>query len=451
MEIQIDHLYTSRQLDSLFNELLTADFAEAYAPHRDVWCLQTREELLQGRKVGIGAWTIPDKYSGKRGDLAGACILRRSDSLLGAELELEVIHVQPQYRNPHYYPEPLQGNRTKPQQAIGSSLLKKAEELCQKYGYRRIVSQVPTRFSALVFFLLRQQFVVHEYDADRNQYHLAKSLEPIYNSDPYDVRMIVEWLCDKWLIEVSEWSKPDHAVGLHTIGEYTDWKVGVDILICQHSADLRRKLKDATCPIRLVVFRSEEDEIPDRILKEQNIHFIQPTTLMRETRNGDLDLNLQDYAAGVLVPIREELFERLKQSERQVFLDGGEYGQILMRRVQEGSRRRAFIVFSNSDVSNTEILGIGKILSVHAGTPEELWNRFGTLSTFEQKAAFDQYSNIKTKMTAIVFEQLEVNSEAVDFSRRLATGGWCYLSDEEFYRQVLAHGAYPQTLRLVKG
>ena len=444
MEIQIDHLYTIPQLEVLFNELLAGDFADAY-PYYDLWRSQTREDLLLGRKVAIAVWTVPDEYTGRREDLAGACILRKSETLLGPELELEVIHVESKYRNPHYYP-----NSFRPGKAIGSSLLRKTEELCQKYGYRRIVTEIPTRFSNMVLFLLHQQFVIHGYDANQRQYRLLKYVEPIYNKDPYDVNMVVEWLCNRWLITINEWVNPDHALGLHTIGEHARCEIEVDILICQDSADFRQKVKKADRPIRLVFFKTEEDHIPDA-LKERTTHFIQPTMLRRETRNRNVDLTLQDYATAVLVSIRKELFDRFKSLEPQAFLDGGEYGQILMKRVQGESRRHAFIVFCNSDVNNQEILGVGTVSSVHIGPPEELWDRFGTMSTFGQKSEFDRYSNIKTRMTAIVLDQLEVNSERVDFSKRLSEGGWCYLSDEEFYRQVLAHGDYPQTLRLVKG
>lgn len=450
MDIQIDHIYTTAQLDALFDQLLAEkDFVEAYEANRDSWCSQTREELLLGRKVAVGAWTVPDKYSGRREDLAGACILKRSDSLLGPELELEVIHVARRFRTHHHYYDSLRRNWVPPRQ-IGCELLQKAEQLCQKYGYNRIVTRVPVRFPDLVFFLLRYEFVIHEYDVSKEQYHLAKALTPTYIADPYDVKLVVDWLCAKWGITIHEWLTPDHAVGTLLVGGEAKWEIGLDVLVCQDSRDLKQKIKQAATPMCLVVFRRKEDDLPAIVFKERKVHIIQPDVLKEETGNHDLDLTLQDIAAGVLVPIRKEFFERFEPGERRVFLDGGEYGQVLVRRVQAGTRRHTFIVFSNSDVSNQEILGVGRIVSVHNGTPEALWEQFGSISTFGEKSDFDHYTNIKTRMTAIVFEQLEANAEPADFGKKLSKGGWCYLSDEEFYQQVLAGGGYPQTRRLTR-
>lgn len=450
MDIQFDHLYDRDQLATLFSKLLAGDFASSYIPSYSVWSAQTLDDLNLGRKVAIGAWLIPDRQRGTKGDLIGCCILKRIDSLHGAELELEVIHVNPKYRNPHYYPDTFSDFQDETRQLVGARLLQKTEELCQKYGYRRIVAEVPTKFSKLVFFLLRRHFVVQGYDGHEQQYRLTKHVELIYNKDPYDVNMIVRWLCSKWGIEIREWPQKDHAIGCYTIGQETKWEAEIDILVCDNLNSLRHKAGALRKTSRLVFLKNEET-LTSHDINGPQTYYVQPSIVKTETQNQDIDLTLQDYAAAAVVSIRKEFFGRFKTGERQVFLDGGEYGNILLNRIQSELNRHAFIVFSNTSVNHQEMLGVGKVISVHMGSPDELWSEFGHMTTFAHKSDFDRYRNIKTSMTAIVFEGLEVNSERADFKQKLERRGWSYLTDEEFYKEVLARSKYPQTLRLVKG
>lgn len=447
MDIQIDLLYAESEIDLLLDGLLAGDFAEACRPHYASWRSRTREELWSGRQVAVGAWTIPDEYSGEREELAGACILRKTDSLQGPELTMEVLYVARKYRNPHYYPNSLRANWIGPPRQIGTELLSKAEQLCEKYGYGRITTEAHVHLTDLIFFLLRQRFIVHGCDVEKGQYFLAKHLKDVYNADPYDVEMIVEWLCQKWGMTIENWVGPDHVIAAHTLGEHIDWNLEAHLLICKNSDDLRRKMKELDGASKLVLFETEEDELPGAI--NEKVHCLFPTDLRRETGSNDLNLALRDTVCAVVVSIRRDLFHQFEADEAQVFLDGVEYGRVPLKRVENEPDWHAFVVFSDSDVNHQEILGVGIIQEVAFGSPNGLWKDFGRMSTFEDRSAFNQYGNIKTRMTAIVFDHLEINRERIDFSDKLAGRGWCYLTEDEFFKCVLGTGGYPKTERLV--
>jgi hypothetical protein len=45
-------------------------------------------------------------------------------------------------------------------------------------------------------------------------------------------------------------------------------------------------------------------------------------------------------------------------------------------------------------------------VSVHRGSPEDLWANWGSISSWPDAAGFARYRAIKRKMTVIVFDQL---------------------------------------------
>ncbi len=437
MELQIDYIYVPEEVDKLLSHWWADDFYNYYS-HHQAWILRTREDLSKGDKVAIGAWVL-EEYPIERKDLVGACLLKRSESLAGVELEIDLVYVLPEYRNRHHYRiNNIEASRANPY--LGQRLLKKAETLCRNYDYPRLSVRINAKNMELVSFYLSQGFVVQSFDPNTQRYLLTKNIQSVYSGDPYDANMITEWLCNKWGIEIKSWYGTDYACGVFKVGSVNPWQIDVDI----HINDYENLEK-------LVNVQNEDSPLTISILTEENwralestspIYVVTPGLLREETNAYAINLTLHNKVKALVVPIHSDWFEKFHLDDRpQVFMDGGEYGQLLVRAKEEYDED-TFIIFSDSGAYHLKVLGVGKVIEVRSNSPDTLWNEYGEISTFETRQEFGSYVNVKTKMTAVTFSFEEIKTVALDFSEMLKEGGWGYIDKREFYEKFVENDEF---------
>lgn len=300
------------------------------------------------------------------------------------------------------YPRRNERVRITPPDAVADALLNELKRFCATHGYTRIHCFVPTDPDS-VALLVRHGFEPEGISfgaADNKTVSLTRHLASSYTGDPYDGQHLLNWMAEQLRLDSPSSTQTTCVANLRLDQLNSDLEnttlgdVGLPVY-------LQLNITDANPYLRIGV---SEVNSPD---SSTNVSFEDLSALAGMRR---LDMTLwppPPDGASIAVEIRADLFERFRADGPNVFFDSGSYGTLLEFGINNGSVPNIFFVDFATTATNPKLIGVANVESVHRDTPDELWRRWGNISSWSDIDAFARYRAIKRKMTAIVFNDLQ--------------------------------------------
>jgi len=392
------------------------------------WRHDTVAQIKEGHKLAAGYWAT-DKYDKKQDQLWAACILRMKSRLPCLTAEINWIGADPRL----------------PQDKSTGVKRDLVELVCEKlarHGFSRVTAQVgdfededlKLLMSQPLCFKVEGHLTCQTREKTVGFYQLEHELPRAYTHDPFDPRLIVDWLREDWGFIVQ---KEDDTYLLPFTAAQGPLGVTAQFQTTDSLADVDETRTSGD--VRVVLVR-EEPAVEERAridtLRERSILVVSPSSLKRLCGNPDVDLVLlKKPPDGILVSIREEYYGHYrKKLEEQAaatlaYLDGGVYGAPC---APGGDKRLIF--FADSTKEHGQVLGYGFIETVESGKASDVWDRHGAFSQFKQ-ADWTTYRGLKTTATSFVFTNLETFDSPRPVTNPefllTATTTWKYLSAKD--------------------
>lgn len=284
---------------------------------------------------------------------------------------------------------------------IDAALFNEVKRFCVTHGYTRIHCFVPADPDTLAL-LTRLGFETEgvTLGGQPRTFSLTRHLAPTYTGDPYDGRHLLNWIADQLQFEAIDTTDTTCrcVLRLGTLNpDFADTALGLSQL-----------------PVFIELQPLEQGKDYLRIgLGSNEPHSVHASLSFHDLRQlagvPRLDMTLWPppaEGASIAVEIRSDLYSNFSLNGQHAYFDSGSYGTLLEYSIEHGVAPQIFFVDFATTTTNPRLIGVGRIVSVHRGSPEDLWANWGSISSWPDAAGFARYRAIKRKMTVIVFDQL---------------------------------------------
>ncbi|MBA7508459.1 hypothetical protein ES705_00389 [subsurface metagenome] len=407
----IDRILFDSEIDQIY-ELVSSEVLEIYKGSFNNWWQKSRFQIVNGDKVAYGLYEI-NVIKNIR-ELIGTIIFKEYENKfeeLSNFLELKLIYVRKDRRKLY----------------VGTHLTKTLEEFALKNDYDGIIAESKSDLDDIPYFFLEREFVISNYNNRHKfpSYRYFKLLDSKYNQDPYDIYYITKWILDKWKFDIKKIEERnvitceknvfnDNQDFINELG------LGFEIYIKYSKEEIDFKDTDN---IKLVFDFTDEDSYSEK-MKRNKIKIINLKTikniLCKNTNIGTIPFD--NYS--LRVTIREDKFDDFIKKDKNVFIDGGRYGELLME-----SKVKGKILFSSN--LEKKYIGIADVKDVKFMRPYEVWEKCKNNIVFSENE-FKKYSNFMKIITVIQFENLnKIDIKDNDIAMR----GWNYIDYDKFYEK----------------
>lgn len=367
-----DRIIADEEIDSLKDLLLSQNLNFPGYPD---WVEKAVREIREGKRQAFGLFVS---------ELCGDGVIKVSAS---RTVELKNFYIKDKSRKSNF----------------GSMLLEFIENYCIERGYSQIQVDIDTTDINTTRFFLGKEFEFQSrgdfYGMGKERYLLLKKLKSKYIGD-YD------WIgISKWVVEHLWGFSIENEIEARKRYAYNRFHEGMNIAATVLIEDDLNKTVSvdeiqAFCRSNdsrgiLSYFAPQFAQEAKEFAKENGINIIDRDNL--EELSGFAVPKTYEEAAGLIVIVKPEYYERLKESGDRVFLKEGhppfgiKHGQIIL-------------FYNTSPVMG--IIGYAIIKNISTDNPGEIWKRYSSQSAF-LKDDWSVYAQGKSWITAYSFEEIK--------------------------------------------
>jgi len=368
-----DRIISRNEIDELKAFLLSQGLDY---PNYANWVAKTIDEIRESKRQAFGLFA-PDS------ELCGDGVIRVTAS---GTVELRNFYIKEEFRK--------HGN--------GSRLLDYIEDYSIERGYTQIQIDVDTTSIDIARFLLGKGFQFQSrgdfYGKGKDSYLLIKKLKPKYIGD-YDWVAISKWVMQNlWGYELKKELKTRT---IYQFGKnYNDMDIIATLIINEDlgrtisEEDLRRFHESEEANGMLFCFAPGFSQQAKDYAQEKGINLIDRDKL-GALSGFNLPRSYED-AAGLIVIIKPDYFEKLKAGTDRVFLKGG-------HPPLDVHRGQMILFYNTNPIMGIKGYAIIKDISIDA--PSGIWAKHSRQSAFSEDE-FKIYAKEKTEMSAYSFDEI---------------------------------------------
>lgn len=375
-----DRIISKEEIDELKKILISQNLDY---PNYTNWVKKIVDEISDGKRYAFGL------FSGEV--LRGDGVIRVTSS---GTVELRNFYLAPDSRK--------KGNGTK--------LLNYIEDYCVERGYSQIKVDSDVSDVNTVKFFLRHDFEFQSradfYGRGKDSYLLVKKL-PLKYIGEYDWVTITKWVLEKlWNFRLEKevetrkcyiYNKSDKGMNISATININD-SFGANIT----EKYLQKFYEDGNAKGLLFCFGPSFTEEAEAYAEEKGITIINRNEL--EGLTGYVLPKSNEDTAGLIVSIKPEFYENLKNAEDRVFIKGGP----IPNTVSSGQ----VIVFYVTSPS-MGIKGYAKIMDISSGSPTDIWEKHSRQTAFSEQE-YTTYVQGKPIITAYLFDCVKEMDRTLD-------------------------------------